>query len=298
MTWRIGLPTAAALLLSACGGSQPHAAENANTSEEETAEVTDCYKEAGEDFKQPKSQRALFVFVDQTTGLDDHLRDTVTENVKRLLKPGTSYAVYTFSAYSRGHYATPVVAGELAAPVTEEDRPDLSVRRLERLDRCLAREEKKIVSQMNDALEEATSASSSTFANSEILASLDQLAEPVRKSQARNKLVLVVSDLLEHSSTTSFYRNKQVRPIDAQAELQKAKQNGLVAELDGADVAVVGAGLLSPESGRDATRDTAALQSLRNFWEAWFEESGAEVVQYGQPDLVTPLQWDGSDSKS
>ena len=287
---------AAALSVGVCSCSQKDSGNESN--ERRTAEVSDCYEQAGEDFTQPQTERALFVIVDQSTGLDDHLRETVTENVKRLMQPGTSYAVYTFSAYSKGHYPTPVASGELAAPMPDDERPNLSVRRLNRLDQGLVKEAKRVTSEIDDALVEATGESSSNFANSEILASLKQMSEAIRKSKAKEKLVVVVSDLLEHSSSTSFYRNKQVRPIDPKTELEKAESKGLVADFNGASVAIVGAGLLSPESGADATRDTAALESLHKFWEEWFEASDANVVQYGQPDLITPLQWGQSDSDS
>jgi hypothetical protein len=284
-----GAPLLAVVALSGCGSSTSEQANKANRGD--SAQTAACYDEAGEDFSQPRSDKALFVVIDQSTGLDENLRENVTNNVERLLKPGTTYAVYTFSAYSKGHYPTEITSGELPAPVADDDRPALSVRRLHRLDLCLEKQSDRAKNDVDRALDKATGEASSEFANSEVMASLNQVSEAVRQSNAKQKLVIVVSDMLEHSSATSFYRNKTLRPIDADAELQKAKKANLTADFDGADVAIVGAGLLSPESGEGKTRDTAALHSLQEFWKGWFGASNADVIEYGQPDLISPLRW-------
>jgi len=286
MRLRLLSAAAAAALTAACssGGAEKKEAPG-------TKAATECYKEAGKSFTQPASEHALFVIVDQTTALDEHLRQTLEENVRGLLQPGTEYSIYTFSAYSRGRYLTPVLSGELAAPVPEDERGDLPVRRLSKLDRCLDSALQNARSEVESALKSAEGEDSASFANSEILASLQQVSEAVRESRAGEKLVIVASDLLEHSSATSFYKKKQVRAIDPEAELAKANSARLIADFGGAKVAVIGAGLLSPESGSASVRNTAALQSLHDFWAAWFKASNGELVKYGQPDLPTPLGW-------
>lgn len=286
MNWGHVPALAAALSLTACSE-----AEEANRQVKASATSSECYKEAGTDFAQPRSDRALFVVLDQTTGLDDKLRKTVQNNVGNLLEPGTEYAIYTFSAYSRDRYVTPVLTGELAAPVAQDERGDLSVRRLAKLDKCLEASAGQSISEVEEALQEATRESSSQFTNSEIMASLKQVSEAVRESKAGDKMVLIVSDLLEHSSGTSFYTNKRHRAINPEAELKKATDNKLLADFDGAGVAVVGAGLLSPDSGSTSVRDTKALQSLRDFWEVWLSQSNAKLVRYGEPDLPTAVRW-------
>jgi len=297
MTFRSVAVIAGLLSVCACTCSQNTSSDDSGYSNGSGAKISDCYAEAGQGFTQPSPERALFVIVDQSTGLDDHLRSTIVQNAKRLTQPGTTYAVYTFSAYSKGHYPTEVASGEIVAPVPKDQRPDLSVRRLRRLDRCLSKNEQATLGNLESALSEATSASSSSFANSEILASLKQVSAAINESKAPDKLVLVVSDLLEHSTTTSFYRKKTIRLIDPDVELKRAKDSGLIADFSDARVAVIGAGLLDPESDPGAVRDSKALQSLRTFWERWFEASGAKVAAYGQPDLVAPLRWDTRETK-
>ena len=279
---------AAAAILSSCDGGPAPAAGGGG---EERAEYRkDCYSAVKLEAESPAPERAVFVLVDQTTGLDKPLRETVAENLEALLGPGTLFTVATFSARNKGRYATILAEGELQAPPPEEARTDLPVTRLERLGACLKQQEGGVKREASRLVSKAAKVEASTFTHSEILASLKQLSEAVKASDADEKLVILVSDLLEHSPATSFYKNKDLRKIDPAAELEKAKEAGLIADFDGARVAVVGAGLLSGDS-EDAVRDTAALAALRSFWEQWLEQSNAALAQYGEPDLVADLRW-------
>ena len=276
--------------LAGCGGGGAEGEEGGKARRTASSEGG-CYSRARLSVPAPDPERAVFVVVDQTTGLDDRLRVTVRDNLRRLLGPGTSYTIATFSAYGRGNYAQIAASGEFEAPLGEEARSGESMRRLEQLDGCLSRQgEEKTAEALRD-LDRAMLASAQAFTHSEIMASLGQLSQAVRASPAREKMVILVSDLLEHSDGTTFYRDRGLRLIDPQAELRRAQESGLVADFGDAAVAVVGAGLLAPGSGGDAVRNRPALHALRSFWQAWFERSNAEIAQYGEPDLVTPLQW-------
>jgi hypothetical protein len=282
---------ALALALLAGGCSSPAPPRGDGEADRKTAFREDCYEAVQLDAEPPPPERAVFVLVDQTTGLDGGLRETVADNVEKLLGPGTLFSIATFSARNKGRYATILAEGRLQAPPAEELRPDLPVNRLERLDACLVQQSKGMKKEAARQAAEATDVKASTFTHSEILASLTQLSEAVRASEARDKLVILVSDLLEHSPVTTFYSDKELRMLDPAAELEKAKEAGLVGDFGGARIAVVGAGLASAESGAEGIRNTQALAALRRFWERWIEESGGELAQYGEPDLVRPLGW-------
>ena len=297
----------ALLVLGGCNGeiSDPAAEAEVETGNGASADdelartpVPDCYAEAGLSVAPPQPERALFVMVDQTTGLDDRLRRTVRSNAQRLLHPGTSFTVSTFSAFSRGNYATVIETAASQAPVPEAEQGGLPVRRVEALNACLSRQRDIVAAHLGAALDQAVDANASTFTNSDIMASLSQLSEAVVAAPGGEKLVILVSDLLEHSSTTSFYRNRQIRGIDPAAEIAKAEANRLFGQFDGARVAIVGAAMLAPESGEDATRDSAALGALREFWSEWLSRSGAQLIAYGQPDLVAPIQWNRAPARS
>lgn len=285
----------AGAVLAACGTAPPQGGEGEDA--KKAAYREDCYEAVKLEAEPPAPERAVFVLVDQTTGLDNGLRDTVADNVERLLGPGTAFSIATFSARAKGRYATIQAEGQLQAPPPEELHGDLPVTRLERLNACLAQQAKALKREAARKAAAATKIEASTFTNSEILASLTQLSEAVRASEADEKLVILVSDLLEHSPATTFYASKDLRRIDPAAELEKAREAGLIADFGGARIAVVGAGLLSADRS-DAPRDTAGLAALRSFWERWIEESGGKVEQYGEPDLVRPLRWRAAGGES
>jgi hypothetical protein len=289
----VGLFLSAAMLLTACGpGSDgttpppPPPPENRST-----AELPSCYGQPRIDATAPVPTKAIFVLVDQTTGLDPRLRDRIRTIVDQLLAGGTSFTISTFSAYRENYYATVLRTGTIEADVPVEDRADQSVPALGRLRACLRAQRNRIATILHETLEQATGVPASTFSSSEIMASLSQLSSAVRASPAREKIVLVVSDLLEHSSTTSFYANRNLRLIDPAAEMRHATASRLVGDFAEARLVVVGAGLLPPESAPDAGRDAQRLDALRRFWEEWFRQSRAELIAYGQPDPVVPIRW-------
>jgi hypothetical protein len=278
-----------AALLSACVDPVP--IDDNEQESDAAAYFKDCYEAAKLDVAPPAPARELFILVDQTTGLDDGLRGTIAKNIERLLGPGTMFKIATFSARNNGRYATLLDEGEFQKTVPDDERPDVSVRKLENLDQCLVQQEEGAKAEALHHVGQATGVSASTFTHSEILASLTQLSEAVKASPAKDKLVIVVSDLLEYSPAASFYQNRDLRTIDPTAELERATRAELVGDFDGARIAVVGAGLLSAETDAEAIRNTAALAALRSFWKQWLDRSNAQLVEYGEPDLVTALHW-------
>jgi hypothetical protein len=252
--------------------------------------VPSCYRGTPLEPRASKVSRAIFVLVDQTTGLDDRLRAGLKANVLGVVRTGTAFSIATFSAYSRGHYTTTAASGVLEAPIAEANSSDLSVRGLERLSACLGGQHAYVNRLLTEEIDKATGASAESFANSEILSSLAQLSRAVRESPATDKLVIIASDLLEHSTTSSFYQDRNLRVLNPAEEMAKAKEVHLVGDFDGARVYVVGTGLLSPQSDMDMVRDAKARAALRDFWRQWFKESNAELVELGEPELVSPIR--------
>ncbi len=295
---RGGLGVALASLTLLTVSSCHKASVPVKSGQESAAKDPSCYQIAKLDVPPPAPKRSIFILIDQTTGLDDRLRQTLISNVQSLLQPGTDFHIYTFSTYSAGHYATADAAGFVEEGVSEDQSSGLSVRGLERLNKCLASEKEVLSKRAADALATATNASASSFANSELMSEMKQLSEPVRASPAADRLVVVVSDLLEHSPVTSFYHNRQLRQLDPPIEIDRAAAVDLFGDFRGARIAVIGAGLLPPTSAPDSVRDTRALMELHQFWATWFEKSHGTLIEYGEPDLVQPLSWAAVHSSS
>ncbi|MBN8808737.1 MAG: hypothetical protein J0I47_10990 [Sphingomonas sp.] len=278
---------AACAALSACGSGKKHGAAAGGGSGDL---IPSCYADAGLDANRPPSAQALFVVIDQTTGLDDRLRATVAKAAKALVARRGDVALYTFSAIDRTHYPTLVASGTVETPVASGDRASLSVKRLERLDKCLGQQLDFAQTAFATRLAAATGDATAQYSHSAIQTGLTQISQAVARSHAPTKIVLLVSDMLEHSDITSFYDHHKLRLIDPAAELARSKQAGAIGDFGGARVIVVGAGLLAADAGQDAERATPALRALHDFWTVWFAASNAKLTDYGEPDLVNPIE--------
>ena len=235
----------------------------------------------------------LFVVIDQTTLLDGGLKQSVADNLKPFLAAGNAFQIITFSAYTQGHYTEVLASGKLDAPMEASRRNDVSKTALAKFDQCMARQPQLAAQVAGGALRAAFDGTSGEIAKSDVLASLKSIAELSRKSRARNRIVLLVSDMLENSSVSSFYadRGHSVRKIDPAKEMQLAEQNQLLGDFGGARVYVIGAGLLSEDGKKSKSyRDPKTMQALAGFWKTYLEKSGAQLVEFGQPALLSPIR--------
>ncbi|TMJ15121.1 MAG: hypothetical protein E6G94_07915 [Alphaproteobacteria bacterium] len=274
--------TAAAALLFLLLGVAPAAAQG-------VAPVPSCYARVPAAHLRPAAPvRRLYVIVDQTTSLDPDLTRTLRQNVARLVQPGTAFTVASFSAFQAGHHASVVASGYVEPAVPAGVRNSVSVPALKQLDACLRAQAGYGVRAALAGLARAQATGGGSFSQSEIMASLKQLAAPIGTLAARDKVVILASDMLEHSSATSFYAHQGLRRIDPRAELAKAEANALLAEFGGARLYVIGAGVLPPQS-KDAGRTIQNLNALQAFWTEWFRRSHARLGAFGLPDLVQPI---------
>lgn len=235
----------------------------------------------------------LFIAIDQTTPLDANLKQLVADNVKRFLNPNNGFSVITFSAYTQGHYMEVKVSGKMDPVLDTTQRNDISKPVLARFDQCMAHQPQSAAQIVGGALRAAFDGTSSEIARSDVLGSLKALSSKVRESSARNKVVLIVSDMLENSSISSFYADKgqSVRRIDPAKELKLAEDNQVFANFDGARIYVIGAGLLPDDVQKSKHyRDPKTMQALAVFWQSYFEKSKGTLVEFGQPALLNPMR--------
>ncbi|HEX6375214.1 MAG TPA: hypothetical protein VFZ91_05795 [Allosphingosinicella sp.] len=226
------------------------------------------------------------MLIDQTTALDPTLTGTLRTNVARLIKPGTAFTIATFSAFRHGHYTNVIASGTIEPPVPANERNRISVPKLKQLDRCLREQPVLGVRIALAYIARTQKVSTASFDQSEIMASLKQLSDRVARSRARDKVVIVASDMLEHSSATSFYASKGLKTIRPAAEIKKTAH--LTANFGNARVYVIGGGILPPQS-HQAGRTIAALDALEAFWRAWFKQSRGRLLAFGRPNLLSPI---------
>lgn len=233
----------------------------------------------------------LFVVIDQTTRFDQGLKQSIANNIRPFLAPGNKLSVSNFSAFTQGHYTDVLVAGQLDHALTSEVRDDLPKKALKAFDACTQQQPKIAGHMIGGALKKSFNEGSGEISKSDVLGSLKDLSAMIRKSKAQRKVVLIASDMLENSSVSSFYASQAVRKIDPAKELEIANKHNLFGDFGGAEVYVIGAGLLA-DSGKmkAAYRSPQILAGLSGFWDQWFKRSNARLMEFGQPALLTPIQ--------
>jgi len=258
-------------------------------------DIPSCYATSQIGIPAPISELELFVLVDQTTPLDAGLQNSVRENVGRLVQPGSAFVISSFSSFGQGHYLEILTAGTLEGRIAEKNRDSISVKALRNFDACMKGQLDYGRKTAAAALNKALSGSSVELAKSDVMASLKELSNRVSQSAAPNKVLFVISDMLENSSISSFYASQNVRTIDVAAELKKAESAGQFGDFGGARVFVIGAGLvqanakgLSRDSG--VYRNPQTISALRKFWEQYFVRSNAKLVEFGAPALLNPVK--------
>lgn len=258
-------------------------------------DIPSCYTASKIGIPSPPPGVELFVLIDQTTPLDANLQNAVLENVGSLVRPGTAFVIGSFSSFGQGRYLEILTAGTLESPIAEKTRDDIGVKLLRNFDTCMQGQLDYGRKAAAAALNKAFVGGSAELARSDVMSSLKELSNRVRQSVARDKVVFVVSDMLENSSISSFYANRNVRALDPAVELKKAENAQQLGDFSGARVFVLGAGLVQENAGgrnRDSGvyRDPKTIGSLRQFWGQYFARSNAKLIEFGAPALMAPIR--------
>lgn len=259
------------------------------TSPAHAGDVPSCY--AANQIPLPSVERAIFVLIDQTTLLNDSLRRSVMSNVGRFMQPGTSFTVSTFSSFAQGRFMEITAAGDLEPALEDDVRNGVKVKRLADFNACMRGQRRYALQFEADALTRAMDGVSATLLHSDVQASISALSDVVRASTAKDRVVLIVSDMLENSSVSNFYAQQNVRKVDVLKEMALSKASGMIGDFDGARVYVMGAGLVpEPAKGKGIYRDPRTMNALRAFWVAYFKASNADLAGFGQPALLTAVK--------
>ncbi len=283
-TGRWALLFAAALWMPVASARPPEPRDHA---------IPSCYDQLP-DYAPHTAVGDLTVIIDQTAYLDTRLRQIIRETVDRLIRPGTNVSIAVFSAYLQGRYLDVLVSGQVEAPIDAKQRDFVSKRELRLSDQCLSDQlvfARRLVAK---TLDSAFLAIDPSIARSDILAALRDLSRRVGETPAEARMVIVVSDMLENSSISSFYQANRLRQIDPDAELRKVAATGIHADFLGARVFVIGAGGVSDKSADGRSyRDPRAMLALEDFWRRWFSANHADLVEFGTPTPLVKINWTG-----
>ncbi|MBM5574163.1 hypothetical protein GKO28_07450 [Deefgea sp. CFH1-16] len=234
----------------------------------------------------------LFVVIDQTTPLDGTLQQAVANQLKPFLQPGNALSVTQFSAFTQGHYTDVLLSATLERPLPTEERNAIGKAQLSKFDQCMATQAPNSAKLAGSALKKAFAGTTSDVAKSDVLASLKDISAKIKQSSAQQKVVFIVSDMLENSSVSSFYAKQSVRKIEPANELKLVAEHQLQGDFAGARIYILGAGLLAEDAkqAKGVYRDPKTMAALQQFWRAYFEKSNGKLIEFGQPALLNPVR--------
>lgn len=268
---RIASGAAASLILSAGVA----AAANWDVSCYETVDLGDT--------KVPEIESELYVLVDQTVAFDSALQKHAFRKVQGFLQPGRRVVLVSFSAYAKGRYAQIEWRGRLHRDLSEDQRYYIAKDTLEPLDACREKKQARMPRAMALGLKDIFDGHSDELPRSEIASNLARLGSLIvpRTRVSDDVHVLVVSDMMENSETISFYRSGSLRRLDPEKALSRVKEGGLLGDLSGMQVSVIG-GAYSLREGYVSAEE---IDALEDFWQRYIEESGGELAGFGRPRL-------------
>ncbi|MFI8743157.1 hypothetical protein [Stutzerimonas zhaodongensis] len=257
----------------------------------ERNDLQSCYDRGGLTAIKPAGTgRELVVIIDQTIPMPEDLQRGSWAHVDRFVQAGDRVKLYTFSAFLPGEYLRLAYAGELDMPLEGEVRDDVNMRKLRSLDQCLATQKKAFQAGFGKQFVKGLRDARQDIPKSEIMNSLRKVGEDMHREQGVNdRVVYLISDMLEHSDYTSFYASNQIKQLNITNELKLAESKGLFADLQGSRVYVSGAGLVT-DSVKHAYRSGKTMDALGQFWSQYLNASNATLEGFGTPSLSTDLR--------
>jgi len=250
-------------------------------------DVPSCYDALHIKNPNVKLQKEIFILVDQTTILDKKIMIYVYKNMMKFIKNGYGVTIASFSSNAKGKYTDVVYSGVLENILPKDSKDDIPKKTLRRYQGCMNGQYKFAKKKATKALVRTLKGANKALPHSDIIKSLADISKHIiAVSLAEKKVVLVVSDMVEHSSITTFYKKGNIKNIDVAKEMQKVKKSGYVADFRGANVYVVGTGMV----GKNAYQNAKKLTALTDFWKSYFKKSNANLKAIGTPMLLEDVE--------
>jgi hypothetical protein len=259
-------------------------------------QIPSCYAANKLEIPAPPQAREIFILLDQTVVLDNELKQSLATSVHSLLTPGTSFTVVRFSAFSQGHYLDVVSTGAIEQGIPEKLRSSIGVKVLKNFDACMKGQLEYGIKLAMTSVGNTLAQSTTELARSDLFSSLSETSRIVKASTAPRRIVLLVSDMLENSSISSFYAKNRIRQIQPDVELQVVRKENLFGDFGDASIFVMGAGVIPEVAGSGKSsesvqyRDPKTLGALKQFWTSYFSQSNGKLEEFGMPALIISVR--------
>ena len=256
------------------------------------ADSTSCY-DIYKTAKKPDMtiDRAIFVLIDETTSFNESLQEQIIKNTLSKIAPANYIYIGKFSAFIDNHYNEKIFEFKLDIPMSSEDRFNERKDVLAKVDKCLKDQQQFVANQIAQGIKKSFLKPDDNVSKSDILYALKDFGENViAKTEAKEKIVILDSDMLENSTITSFYSKGVTRLIQADTELNKIQKEDLFSNFDNSNIYIIGTGLIASKENNKTYRDPKILGSLKDFWTKYFAKSNGNLVEMGQPALKNDIQ--------
>jgi len=234
------------------------------------------------------AEKAIFVLIDETTLFDESLKEQIINNALKFAEQGNHIFIAKFSAFLQDRYNEVLFDFTLDFPLSQEQRYETSKNVLAKFDKCLKDQVGYVRKNISETIKSAFLKKGDSVAKSDVLYALKDFAQnTIFIDEAREKIVLIASDMLENSSVASFYAKGKPRLLDGKKEIGIVEKNGLFTDFGAAKIYVVGAGLSESDK---VYVNPQILNSLDNFWREYFKKSNAVLIELGTPSLKREIK--------
>ncbi|MCF8382615.1 MAG: hypothetical protein K9G39_03325 [Chlorobium sp.] len=252
------------------------------------------YDVLGKRNMQPQPSAALFVLIDQSISYDDAIKTKALELVSNWIAAGRAVEVYSFSSALPGRYTTRITGGRF------DDAPsDAFIDNLKRSERerfTLMHSRQSVIARkaVLSSMMEAFRGSKNGIYHTDIVRTLKEISNYIRSYPAGTKNILLVSDMMENSSMTSFYHKGKARLLYPEKELQKVATKQMTGNFGGKTrVYILGLGFYNTGTAQTQSErylDSDRINSIAAFWRGYFARSGAVVIETGKPMMFGTIR--------
>lgn len=252
-------------------------------------DVPSCAKDIPKQYYQLPNERELIILVDKTMAhsLSLDIKKALYMDIKRFIQSGDSVQFVEFSSFAQDSYTRVNFKGQLDIPLAADIRRNIKKSALKSFDSCLSKQQNFMVSKLGQLFKKAFEPQEKPT-NTELIGSLQDISEQVLLSSSANrKVVVLISDMLENSDITSFYTQNSTRKIEPSLEIERVKTVGMFANFNGADVYVIGTGVIAGSNQYVSSQKMAKLEA---FWKEYFQQSQADLLGFGKPMLLSEIR--------
>ena len=255
------------------------------------ADSTSCYDIYKSSVKPNVAiERAVFVLVDETTIFNEKLQEQIIKNTLSKIAPANYIYIGKFSAFIDNHYNEKMFEFKIDIPLSSDQRYYERKDTLAKIDKCLKDQQGYVAGQIVQSIKKSFLNPNDDIAKSDVLYALQDFGQNViSQVEAKEKIVILASDMLENSTITSFYAKGATRLIQPEIELNKVEKSNLFSNFDNSKIYVIGTGLISSKDNNKTYRDPKILASLKDFWTKYFVKSNGNLVEMGQPALKNDI---------